>query len=66
VNQGREAAKECSPRRKPWGAVHLEVFEGDHSIVVKKSGCNNWERKREFVAGSNIHLKAEMEKAPNP
>ena len=44
----------------------LEVPEGDRSIVVKKSGYKNWERKMKVVAGSNIHLNAEMEKSTNP
>jgi hypothetical protein len=44
----------------------VEVPEGEHSIVVKKSGYNNWERKMKLVAGSNIHLNAEMEKTTTP
>jgi hypothetical protein len=44
----------------------LEVPEGDRSIVVKKSGYKNWERKMKVVAGSSIHLNAEMEKSTNP
>ena len=30
------------------------------------AGFKNWERKMKVVAGSNIHLNAEMEKSPNP
>lgn len=44
----------------------LEVPEGEHAIVVKKAGFNNWERKMKVVAGSNIHLLAELEKATTP
>ena len=44
----------------------LEVPAGERSIVVKKSGYKNWERKMKVVAGSNIHLNAEMEKSTNP
>jgi hypothetical protein len=44
----------------------LEVPAGDRSIVVKKSGYKNWERKMKVVAGSSIHLNAEMEKSTNP
>jgi hypothetical protein len=44
----------------------LEVPEGERSIVVKKSGYKSWERKMKVVAGSSIHLNAEMEKPTNP
>jgi hypothetical protein len=44
----------------------LEVPQGEHSIVVKKSGYKTWERKMNVIAGSNIHLNAEMEKSTNP
>ena len=44
----------------------LEVPEGERSIVVKKSGYKNWERKMKVVAGSSIHLNAELEKPTNP
>jgi len=44
----------------------LQVPEGEHSIVVKKSGFKNWERKMKVVAGSSVHLNAEMEKSTNP
>ena len=44
----------------------LEVLEGEHSITVKKSGYKDRERKMKIVAGSNIHLNAEMEKTANP
>jgi hypothetical protein len=44
----------------------LEVPQGERSIVVKKSGYKNWERKMKVVAGSSVHLNAEMEKSTNP
>ena len=44
----------------------LEIPEGERSIVVKKSGFKNWERKMKVVAGSSVHLNAEMEKSANP
>jgi hypothetical protein len=33
---------------------------------VKKSGYKNWERKMKVVAGSSIHLNAEMKKSATP
>ncbi|MGA7751481.1 MAG: PEGA domain-containing protein [Candidatus Sulfotelmatobacter sp.] len=44
----------------------LEVPEGGRSIVVKKPGYKNWERKMMVVAGSSVHLNAELEKSTNP
>jgi len=44
----------------------LTVPEGERSIVVKKSGYKPWERKMKVIAGSSIHLNAEMEKSTNP
>jgi hypothetical protein len=44
----------------------LEVPEGERSIVVKKSGYKTWERKMKVVAGSSIHVNAEMDKSANP
>jgi len=41
----------------------LEIEEGDHSVAVKKSGYKPWERKMKVVAGSNIRLNAELERA---
>lgn len=40
----------------------LEVPEGEHTISVKKSGYKDWQRKLRVVAGSNVHLNAEMER----
>jgi hypothetical protein len=44
----------------------LGVEAGEHSVVVKKPGYKNWERKMKVVAGSSIHLNAELEKSSNP
>jgi hypothetical protein len=44
----------------------VQVAEGDHTVVVKKSGFKNWERKLKASAGSSVHVGAEMEKADNP
>jgi PEGA domain len=44
----------------------VQVMEGDHTVVVKKSGFKNWERKLKSSAGSNVHIGAELEKADNP
>ena len=41
----------------------LEVPEGEHSVSVKKTGYASWERKMKVVAGSKIHLNAELVKA---
>jgi hypothetical protein len=42
----------------------LEVPEGERTITVKKSGYKDWQRKMKVVAGSSIHLNAELEKNP--
>jgi len=44
----------------------VQVAEGDHTVVVKKSGFKNWERKLKTSAGSSVHVGAELEKADNP
>jgi hypothetical protein len=44
----------------------LQLTEGDHSIVVKKSGFKPWERKLKSTAGSSVHIGAELEKVDNP
>jgi len=43
-----------------------QVTEGDHTVVVTKSGFKNWERKLKSTAGSSAHIVAELEKADNP
>jgi hypothetical protein len=44
----------------------VQVAEGDHTVVVKKSGFKDWERKLKSSAGSSVHLGAELEKADTP
>jgi hypothetical protein len=44
----------------------VQVAEGDHTIVVKKSGFKSWERKLKSSAGSSVHIGAELEKADTP
>jgi hypothetical protein len=44
----------------------VQVAEGDHTVVVKKSGFKSWERKLKSSAGSSVHISAEMEKADTP
>ena len=44
----------------------VQVLEGDHTVVVKKVGFKNWERKLKASAGSSVRLSAELEKADNP
>ena len=44
----------------------VQVTEGDHTVVVKKSGFKNWERKLKSSAGSSVHISAELEKVDNP
>jgi len=41
----------------------LQVSEGDHTVVVKKAGYKDWERKMKISAGSSVHLNAQLEKA---
>ncbi len=44
----------------------VQVAEGDHTVVVKKSGFKNWERKLKASAGSSVRIGAELEKSDNP
>ena len=40
--------------------VQLEA--GDHTVLVKKSGFKDWQRKMKSSAGSSVHIGAELEK----
>jgi hypothetical protein len=40
----------------------VQVEDGDHTITVKKSGFEDWERKMKVRAGSSVHLNAELER----
>ncbi len=44
----------------------VQVGDGDHTVIVKKSGFKNWERKLKSSAGSSVSLNAELEKTDNP
>ncbi len=44
----------------------VQVADGDHTVVVKKTGFKNWERKLKSSAGSSVHIDAELEKTDNP
>jgi CRISPR/Cas system-associated exonuclease Cas4 (RecB family) len=39
----------------------IEVTAGEHSVLVKKTGYKNWERKLK-VTGGSINLSADLEK----
>jgi len=41
----------------------IDVTAGDHSVVVKKTGYRNWERKLK-VTGGVVNISAELEKMP--
>ena len=41
----------------------IDVTPGEHSVVVKKMGYKNWERKLK-VTGGSVNVSAELEKAP--
>jgi hypothetical protein len=40
----------------------VQVAEGEHSIVIKKAGFKNWERKLKTSGGSSVRLGAELER----
>jgi hypothetical protein len=44
----------------------VQVAEGDHTVIVKKAGFKDWERKLKSSAGSSVHLGAELQKTDNP
>lgn len=44
----------------------IQVSDGDHTVVVKKSGFKNWERKLKSSSGSIVNLNAELEKTDKP
>ena len=43
----------------------IDVPAGEHTVTVKKSGFQTWEKKLKVSSGSNVHLKAELEKRAN-
>jgi hypothetical protein len=44
----------------------VQVTEGDHTVMVKKTGFKDWERKLKVSGGSSVHLSAQLEKVENP
>jgi len=40
----------------------VETAEGEHTIVVRKTGFKDWERKMKVSSGSSVNLTAELEK----
>ncbi len=38
----------------------VQLPEGEHTIVVKKKGFKDWERKMKIGSGSNVRLNAEL------
>jgi PEGA domain len=40
----------------------LEMTSGEHTVLVKKTGFRDWERKLRVNGGSNVHLNAELER----
>jgi hypothetical protein len=43
----------------------IDVPAGEHTVTVKKSGFQSWEKKLKVSGGSNVRLKAELEKGAN-
>ena len=41
----------------------VQVPEGEHTIVVKKTGFKDWQRKMKVSGGSSVRLNAELEKS---
>jgi PEGA domain len=42
----------------------LQIPDGEHTITIKKTGFQDWDRKVNLTKGSNVHLSAELEKTP--
>jgi hypothetical protein len=40
----------------------IDVPAGEHTVTVKRNGFQTWEKKLKVSSGSNVHLKAELEK----
>jgi hypothetical protein len=41
----------------------IDVADGEHTVSIQKTGFKSWQRKLKVSSGSNIHLKAELEKS---
>jgi hypothetical protein len=44
----------------------IDVPAGDHTLSIKKSGFKDWTKNIKISAGSNIHIKPELEKTTMP
>jgi len=44
----------------------VQLPEGEHTVVIKKAGFKEWERKIKLTAGSSVHLNAELEPGAPP
>lgn len=42
----------------------VQVADGEHAVLVKKTGFKDWERKLRVSGGSSVHLDAALEKVP--
>jgi hypothetical protein len=40
----------------------VQLTDGDHTVIVRRKGFIDWQRKIKISSGSNIHLNAELEK----
>jgi len=40
----------------------VRITEGEHTVMVKKTGFKDWGRKLKVSGGSSVHLNAELEK----
>ena len=43
----------------------VQVAEGEHTVVVKRSGFKDWERKVKVSGGSSVNISSELEKLSN-
>jgi hypothetical protein len=44
----------------------VQVTEGEHTVLVKKTGFKDWGRKLKVSGGSSVHLNVVLEKMANP
>jgi hypothetical protein len=41
----------------------IDLTDGEHTVSIQKGGFKPWQRKIKVSNGSNVHLKAELEKS---